>query len=204
MNYQKLLQQMIGVTLVMLLLVGCGTPATIPTPVVIVVTATPQPTLTPAPPTATPVPPTATPTPLPPTATPTPVPPTPTPTPSIPAGTIRGVLINAVTGEPLSGYLELMLAWEAEQDPSGGEITNIKAPFIDGKVYQPIVVDEKGAFTLSNIPPDKYLLILYVGRPDPSNPPKSYLLRDKNGQKLIADLKQGKGVNLGEIFVPIR
>jgi hypothetical protein len=98
MSYQKLLQQMIGVTLVMLLLVGCGAPAATPTPVVIVVTATPQPTPTPivivvtatpqptptpVPPTATPVPPTATPvpptsTPIPPTATP--VPPTPTPT----------------------------------------------------------------------------------------------------------------------------
>ena len=44
MSYQKLLQQMIGMTLVLLLLVGCGTPAA-----------------TPVPPTATPVPPTATP-----------------------------------------------------------------------------------------------------------------------------------------------
>jgi hypothetical protein len=42
MSHQKLLQQMIGVTLVMLLLVGCGVPATTPTAVVIVVTATSQ------------------------------------------------------------------------------------------------------------------------------------------------------------------
>ena len=44
MNCQRLLQQMIGVTLVMLLLVGCGAPAATPTPIL--------------PPTPTPIPPT--------------------------------------------------------------------------------------------------------------------------------------------------
>ena len=84
---------MIGVTLIALLLVGCGAPAATPTSVVVVVTATPQPTLTltlstatpmaptptltPAPPTPTPIPLTSTPVP----STPTPVPPTPTPVP---------------------------------------------------------------------------------------------------------------------------
>ena len=55
MNDPKLLQQMIGVTLVVLFLVGCGAPTAAPTPthVVIAVTATPQPTATPVPPTAT-------------------------------------------------------------------------------------------------------------------------------------------------------
>ena len=70
MSYQKLLQQMIGVTLVVLLLAGCGAPAATPTPVP--PTPMPTPTLTL----------TATPTPTPTlTATPTP-PPTPTPTPN--------------------------------------------------------------------------------------------------------------------------
>ena len=64
MSRQKLLQQVIGVTLVVLFLVGCGAPAATPEP----------PTSTPIPPTATSVPSTATPTPVPPTATPTPVP----------------------------------------------------------------------------------------------------------------------------------
>ena len=88
---------MIGVTLVMLLLVGCGAPAATPTPVVIVVTvtpqptptpivivvtATPQPTPTPVLPTATPVPPTSTP--IPPTATPA----APTPTPTVVASIV--------------------------------------------------------------------------------------------------------------------
>ncbi|MEW6743916.1 MAG: cellulase family glycosylhydrolase, partial [Planctomycetota bacterium] len=50
---QNLLQQMIGMTLVLSLLVGCGAPAATPVP----------PTATPVPPTPTPVPPTATPTP---------------------------------------------------------------------------------------------------------------------------------------------
>jgi WD40 repeat protein len=60
MKCQKLLQQMIGVTLVMLFLVGCSTPAATLVP----------PMATPAPPTPTPVPPTATPT-LTPAPTPT-------------------------------------------------------------------------------------------------------------------------------------
>ena len=89
MKCKMLLQGMAGLTLVVLLLVGCGAPAATPTPVP---TATPYPTYTPVPtvtpyPTYTPVP-TATPyptyTPVP-TMTPyptyTPLPPTPTPTP---------------------------------------------------------------------------------------------------------------------------
>ncbi len=63
MSHQKLVPQMVGVTLVALFLVACSAPAAPPTPIFIVVTATPQPT---------PVSPTATP-------TPTPIPPTPTP-----------------------------------------------------------------------------------------------------------------------------
>jgi hypothetical protein len=46
MCYPKLLQQMIGMTLVLLLLVGCGASAATPVP----------PTITPVPPTATPIP----------------------------------------------------------------------------------------------------------------------------------------------------
>ena len=68
MSYQKLLRQMIGVTLVMLLLVGCGAPAATP------VSEAPAATSTPELPAATPTleAPTLTPTPVPPTATPTP------------------------------------------------------------------------------------------------------------------------------------
>jgi predicted esterase len=74
MSYQKLLRQMIGVTLVMLLLAGCGAPAATPVSEAPAVTPTPEPptaTFTPIPPTPTPIPPTATPTPEPPTAMPT-------------------------------------------------------------------------------------------------------------------------------------
>lgn len=52
MDYQRLLQQVIGMALVMSLLIGCGAPAATPTPV--------PPTPTPVPPTPTPIPPTAT------------------------------------------------------------------------------------------------------------------------------------------------
>ncbi|MBL7182904.1 MAG: hypothetical protein ISS50_00475 [Anaerolineae bacterium] len=75
MNRKMLLQGMVGLTLVALLLVGCGMPAVTPTPVP---TASPYPTYTPVPtatpyPTYTPLPPTPTPTAVPLTATPTPV-----------------------------------------------------------------------------------------------------------------------------------
>lgn len=53
MHCQKLLQQIIGVTLVALLLSGCGTPAATPTPLVPTVTPIP-PTLIPEPPGCTP------------------------------------------------------------------------------------------------------------------------------------------------------
>ncbi len=70
MGSTKLLQQMFGLTLVVLLLAGCGAAQTVPTATPVLPTTTP----TAMPPTATPVPPTTTPTPVPPTATPTAVP----------------------------------------------------------------------------------------------------------------------------------
>lgn len=86
MNRQRLLQQVVGATLAMVFLVGCGAPAATPvseapvaesTQISSVVTPTPEPpTVAP-----TPAPPTATPTPKSPTTTPTPAPPTPTPEP---------------------------------------------------------------------------------------------------------------------------
>ena len=73
MSRQQTLQLGIAVLLVMLFLIGCGSPATVPAPEAPAATSTPEPP-TPIPPTATPVPPTATPTPIP----PTPITPTPT------------------------------------------------------------------------------------------------------------------------------
>jgi len=73
-------------TLVLLLLIGCGTPAT-----------------TPVPPTTTPVPPTATPTPKPPTATPIPVPPTATPTQKPPTATPTQAFPLATSAEEIVG-----------------------------------------------------------------------------------------------------
>ena len=67
MNGKRIFQKVMGAMLILLLLVGCGAPAAVPT------SAPPTVTYTPIPPTATltPVPPTATPTTEPPTATPT-------------------------------------------------------------------------------------------------------------------------------------
>ena len=80
MNRKRLLPQMIGLTLVLLLSTACGTPQSSPSPS----STSVPPTLTPSPipPTATNThpPPTNTNTLVPPTSTPTPVPPTATPT----------------------------------------------------------------------------------------------------------------------------
>ena len=106
MNHKRLLPQMIGLTLVVLLLVACGTPQ--PTRTSVPPTAVP----TPIPPTAipTPISPTATPTPVTPTATPTPVPPTATPTPSHPFFSVAEVLevpsISATVGEGVVSFME--------------------------------------------------------------------------------------------------
>jgi hypothetical protein len=93
MRYPKLLQRMIGISLVFLLVSGCGAPTAAPVP----------PTATPLPPTATLVPPTDTP--VPPTATAvppteTPIPPTETVPPSIskPGATLVGLIAMATAG----------------------------------------------------------------------------------------------------------
>lgn len=78
MSYQELLRRMIGATLVGLLLVGCGAPASTPTPVLPTVTQTAVPPAS----TPTSLPPTATSTAVPPITTPTSEPPTSIPTPA--------------------------------------------------------------------------------------------------------------------------
>lgn len=85
MNCQKLLQQVIGVMLVVVFSVGCTAPSTTPDSEAPAATSTSDSviaTLTPIPPTPTSESPIATLTPEPPTATPTPVPPSETPTPA--------------------------------------------------------------------------------------------------------------------------
>jgi hypothetical protein len=89
MSRQKLLQQLIGVTLVVLFLVGCG--ATAPAPEAPAATSTPKP---------------PTPTPIPPTSTPTPAPPTPTPQPEIGMPVIKGSFELTVTSAKVQDYYE--------------------------------------------------------------------------------------------------
>jgi hypothetical protein len=93
MGGKRLLQQMFGLTLVVLLLAGCGG-----------VLAEPTPTHTPSP----------TPTPIPPTDTPTPAPtPTPSPMPT-PVPEVRGSLIDAGTDEPLAGARVILCLQDSE------------------------------------------------------------------------------------------
>lgn len=146
MKHTRWLNQMIGLTLILVLLAACASPGPTatpvpPTPTPIPPTPTPvPPTPTPIPPTPTPVPPTPTPipptpTPLPPTPTPTPLP-TPTQPPSSPAAVVMG------TAERLSaGDLEGGMAYWADDaiwyifglPPNGSELIkgreNIRAEF---------------------------------------------------------------------------
>jgi hypothetical protein len=92
MSYQKLLQQMIGVTLVMLFLVGCGAPPATPVSEAPAATSTPVHSVA----TPTPEPPTAMPTPVPPTPTPTSTPLPPTTSPALSPG--ESVIIGTVDG----------------------------------------------------------------------------------------------------------
>ena len=133
--------------------------------------------------------------------------PTPSPTPSLPAGTIRGVLINASSGKPLStdGGWGILVAIIAEEDPNTGMGVDMEFP--EGPIGKGLNTNARGEFTvdLSEIRPGKYFLILFwspppsPGFPGPSG--QAYLLRDKDGQKVAVDLTQEHGTDVGEIFV---
>lgn len=146
MSYQKLLQQMIGVTLVMLPLVGCGAPVAMPTPDRVATGVAEAEaiaaTLTAEAPTTTPTA-IATDTPVP-TETPTPVPPTATPT---PAPHVEGSLLNKDTGEPLAGARVILC-------PKGTEET---ACVIDADLTS--VTDSDGQFKITDVLPGEYVVL---------------------------------------------
>jgi len=145
MSHRKLLQQMIGVTLVMLLLVGCGAPGSTPVP--------PTSTPTPIPPTATPVPPTLTATLPPPT-------PTLTPIPTSTTGIIRGRLVHHESKNALGDRAVLLHPAQIE------ESTGRTAIPMGDQVYlgtQLVVVsetrsDEQGFFVFDEVLPGSYAL----------------------------------------------
>lgn len=123
MNYQKLLQQVIGVTLVTLLLLGCvlgatpvsEAPVDTSTPVLSTATQTPTPT-----PTPTLMPPTATSTPNPPTPTSTLMPPTTTPV--LPTDTPTALDPEwLVTAEDINGFTDDIgiVQWKLEEEKLG-------------------------------------------------------------------------------------
>jgi hypothetical protein len=133
MSSRRLLQQTFGLTLVVLLLAGCGgAPA--------------EPTATP-----TPVPPTPTLTPIPPT--PTPVPPTATPTPSVLLlGQIKGVLVDKDTGQPILARPALFRdQLETETEAELAEIQE----YMD-KIE--LETDSQGAFLFTGVPSGQYVV----------------------------------------------
>ena len=145
MSFQKLLKQIVGVTLVALLLAGCGAPPATPTPVPPTATSIP-PTDTPIPPTDTPVLPT--PTPVPPTPTPipptpTPVPPTPTPIPPTPTPVPPTDTPILPTDTPVPPTPTPIPPTATPVPPTPTELTRLKrdVPYVpDGNVYQKLDV----------------------------------------------------------------
>ena len=212
MSYKKSLQHMIGVTLVMLLLVGCGAPAATPVPPTatpVPPTATPTPelptsTFTPIPPTPTSVPPTATPTPepptptrtpipptptpVPPTVTPTPVPPTATPTPVPTTGKIVGALVDKSTQEPVAS-VKLRLVTYKGLNAEG------KAEWYFGPNDPWAESDASGDFSFSEVSPGEYSIwASFTPTVFPSP------LTGEEGT-IILEVIAGEVVDLGKILV---
>ena len=127
MNHKRLLPQMTGLTLVLVLLGACGTPQPTPTPV-------------PSTSTPTPVPPTATFTPGPPTATPTPIPPTPTPTETpVPGGIVSGRVYLMDRDEPVRTTIKLV--WDEDSSEVDSTVT-------DEDGYYSFLVGEPGTYVI--------------------------------------------------------
>ena len=181
MSHRNLVQQMIGLTLVTLLLVSGCVPAITPTPdrvatgvaeaKAIAATLTAEAAGTTATPTTTPTAmaadtlelPTTTPTPVPPTATLTPVPPTATPVPQLPtptqtptpapaAGSVEGTL-------PLHCNLPVTLCdsyslWNPMQGAAAAEC--------NGTFKQTVLIDGTGYFLLPSLPPGEYSIFIDI------------------------------------------
>ena len=136
MSYERLLQQMIGVTLVALFLAGCGAPVATPTPVPPTATTalpTPMPTATSTPMATATFTPTSTPTNTP-TSTPTPVPTT---------GSVEGRLIGRDTQQPLAGASIVLC-----------EITGDFKCILHADLTA--TADTEGWFTVKEVPPGQY------------------------------------------------
>jgi len=165
MTGRELLQQVFGLTLIVLLLTGCGG--------------------APAEPTATPVPPTATSTPVPLTPTPTPVPPTPTPIPA--RGIITGMVFDN-DGKPLTNIYDqetLIVALICLSDDSDieclheGSLGKVAAMFdficeADDAASNCLLhlgqgavsVEADGSYTIADVPPGKYGLVFLFKNPE--------------------------------------
>lgn len=168
MSSRKFLKQLLGLTLTMYLVTGCGgAPA--------------EPTAAPAEPTAAPAAPSASRTSVPPTATPTPVLPTPTPIPA--KGVITGMILDK-DGKPLANIIDqqtLIVAlvclrngsdieclhegspWEANMTSLFETICETDNPSSECLLHLgqgAASVGADGSYAIADVPPGKYGLIL--------------------------------------------
>jgi len=182
MNRKKQFLQMLALTIIVFLLVGCSGVQNAPT-------ATPTPVPPTVKPTATPtsIPPTATHTSIPPTATPTPIPPTAEPTATPPTtGIITGIVLTE-DGKPLGNIYEeetMIVALACtSSDPDieclddfwdmGREVIIASICEIDDKAESCILhlgksaahVEADGTYTLADIPPGKYDVVFIFVNP---------------------------------------
>ena len=106
----------------------------------------------------------------------------------VPEGTLRGIVIDADIGKPVSGSYSLFLL---EPNPEAGPDNYAL------KSTETATLDSKGRFVLSDVSPGKYSLMLL----NPLDFNQSFFFEDKSGKRIVVNLAEGKGIDLGEVFI---
>lgn len=98
----------------------------------------------------------------------------------------------------------MMLTSEASEGASGEPIKLGQIPFMnDGRIDARFTPDDRGAFTLTNLPAGEFHLILVTGTYVPGRPQPLVILKDKSGQKIRVKLTETDGADIGEVAVTL-
>lgn len=106
---------------------------------------------------------------------------------SLPAGTINGTLVDR-SGSP---FRDINLTLFAVTGQNGDQFT------LELVQYE-LPTDENGNFTFSDVESGKYIIIVVLGQ-EPKIDLATQVLRDDNGEMLIFELPQSRGVDLGQL-----
>lgn len=115
---------------------------------------------------------------------------TPTPELTVPAGTVKGTLVDN-NSQPVSNYILKLLKVTGKE----GDQLVLKA--LDDEVK----TDEKGDFAFTNVESGKYVVVVLTYSPASGQEPTFNLaeqvLRDNDNKVLILELPQSEGIDLG-------